>query len=97
MARGTEQENPAVAPRADLEVVGVEPEQCYVTLEGRMTRQGLLPAFCVRAGGGDHQVRKSKGSVDGIPLMEINFPILYCDLVMVHRRSCWLMGDKPLP
>lgn len=46
-----EQENPAVAPRADLEVVGVEPEQCYVTLEGRMTRQGLLPAFCVREQG----------------------------------------------
>lgn len=65
-----------------------------------MTRQGLLPAFCVRAGGGDDQVRKSKGSVDGIPtsMMEINFPIFfYYDLVMVHPRSCWLMGDKPLP
>lgn len=29
---GTEKENPAVAPRADLEVVGVEPQQCVTSL-----------------------------------------------------------------
>lgn len=53
-----------------------------------MTRQGLLPALC-ESRGCDHQVLKSKGSVDGIPSMRINFPIFSCALVMVHPRICW--------